>query len=193
LKFNSFDFLLPDNTWDSIASQNFSAESYGLFLCDLFDEWIKDNNPKIYVRILNTIIDQLIGKNVHFHDFGGWLNDFLLVTINSEGDLSPDDTYRSSDPKLMETDLTVGNSKFGDLLNHPSIHSLYHSANKLSKDCLECSWKNYCQSGSLLHRYEKKEGFTKRSVYCDALKIIYEKISGHLDWIRGVDNDNLIG
>lgn len=180
LKFNSIDFLLPDNTWDSTKKENFSSESYGTFLCDLFDEWIKDNNPKIYIRIFDTIISQLLKTSTHYHDFGGWLNDFLLVTISSDGQLSPDDTYRSANPKLMNTGLSVRNSVFDDFLNHPSVLSLYEASYQLPKACEGCLWQNTCKGGSLLHRYSELEGFANHSVYCEALKMIYEKVSNFL-------------
>jgi uncharacterized protein len=180
LKLNSFDFLLPDNTWDSITSKKFTAEAYGRFYCELFDEWVNDNNPKIYIRILNSIVSKLTNKEVYFHDFGGWLNGFLLLTVSSSGDLSPDDTYRSADPELMKTNLTVDNSTFRDLINHQSVQMLYSSSNSLATECLACEWKSICKSGSLLHRYSKKEGFIKKTIYCEGLKIIYERIYNYL-------------
>jgi len=176
LKLNSFDFLLPDNTWDSIKNNNFKAEDYGLFLSEIFDEWVKDNNPKIFVRILSSIASGLQAKRLHFHDFGGWLENFLLITISSNGNLSPDDTYRSASPQHMNIGLNVYTSTFDQLLNNSAINLLRTSANLPASYCQNCEWIGFCKSGSLLHRYSTENGFENHSVYCEGLKIIYKRM-----------------
>ena len=176
LKLNSFDFLLPDNTWDSFKKEDFYGEKIGFFLKELFDEWAGDNNPKIYVRILNSIISSLLGLKLHFHDLGGWLEDLLLVTVNSDGGIGPDDTYRSADPNFMQLGLTVTNSTLEDLLAHPTIKMLISSSKNVPDHCQTCNWVKTCKGGSLLHRYSSSNNFNNPSVYCDGLKYFFDHI-----------------
>ncbi len=177
LKFTSFDFLLPDNTWSSVKHDVFKATDYSRFLIELFDEWTKDNNPQIYVRILDTLLSKFLNKRLHFHDFGGWIDDFLLITVDSNGGIGPDDTYRSADPNFMQLGLTVKNSSFNDFLNHPTINMLIKSAKAAPTICQECSWVSTCNGGSLLHRYSAEKDFANPSVYCNGLKVIFEYVN----------------
>lgn len=177
LKLNSFDFLLPDNTWDSLQNKSFNAIDYGLFLSDVFDEWVQDNNPKIFVRVINTIMSHFLNTRLHFHDFGGWIENFLLITINSNGGIGPDDTYRSANPELMQLNLTVYNSNFSNFLKHTVIENIINSAKQIPQYCKNCTWLNNCKGGSLLHRYSSKSQFDNPSVYCDGLKHAFMHIN----------------
>lgn len=174
LKLNSFDFLLPDNTWNSIDETQFDATAYGKFLIELFDEWKSDNNPKIYVRILNSVMSQFLNTRLHFHDFGGWIDDFLLITVSSNGDIGPDDTYRSASPELMQLGLTLEKSTFSEFLQHPTINWIINSAKTTPDFCQNCCWLSVCKGGSLLHRYSNNKQFDKQSVYCEGLKLIFK-------------------
>ncbi|MBF8264077.1 MAG: hypothetical protein HW387_1742 [Parachlamydiales bacterium] len=91
------DFVLPDFTWETFKES--SSERYGSFLCNVFDEWIKDNNPEISVRILEAIIRILCGKTSAILGVGPRTESNLLVlTIASNGDLSPEETTAHANP-----------------------------------------------------------------------------------------------
>jgi uncharacterized protein len=50
LKLDNFDFLLPIDPHDGF--NYLDNEGYSRFLCQVFDEWVRDNNPIVSVRII---------------------------------------------------------------------------------------------------------------------------------------------
>jgi len=180
--FNSMDFLLPDITHDQAKKMpNFSAESYGKYLVEVFDEWINDDNPEITIRAFTTILNRLLKKQTYYHDFGGWYKDFLLLTISSDGDISPDDTIRSIDLKFMNLGLNVSHSKLQHLFDNSFFQTLQEAGSNIPTNCLKCQWQNNCRGGGLVQRYSQDNMFDNSSVFCSGLKLIFARIQDELE------------
>lgn len=179
LGFNNIDFLIPDLTRDAVYGLNIDTSEYGNFLSLLFDEWIKDDNPAIRIRILNSLLSLFAGGAASIHGMDD-VSDFSAFTIASNGDLAPDDTLRSCDPNLMNLGLNVKNNSLHDFLSHPLFNLLTNSQSQVPDECLQCEWVKACRGGALVNRYSQSELFTRKSSMCEALKIIYKEIQKFL-------------
>lgn len=181
LKFTSIDFLLPDITHDMATTMaNFQPAVYGEFLKTIIAEWTYDDNPEIFIRILNSVLTMLLGGATALHGFGVEKDDFTAFTIASNGLLSPDDTLRSADTILMETGLTAYNATLKQFVNSPIMRLLNNSAATLPEDCAGCPWTPICRGGSLIHRYSKDELFTNKSVLCPSLITLFHTVNDYL-------------
>ncbi len=158
----------------------FSIKQYGHFLCQLLDEWTKDDNPEIFVRILTSTISMLMGGPSYLLDYGPNATQLIAFTVASNGDLSPDDTLRSSDPRFMQLGMNVRNTHLKDFLNHPTLQFIGKSARMLPQDCQNCCWQNMCQGGMIIHRYSSDNLFSNSSVMCEGLKIFYKEVALYL-------------
>lgn len=179
LNVNQFDFLLPDANHSDLPA--FGVEEYGDFFCNLFDILKEEGMDKYKIRFLNNIMGNFFnfsspvyGQEKHAakktHPF----------TISSGGDLSPVDDLRNTDPNLMNTGLSVYNSTLANFFKHTYFNEISKTLNTLPKNCLSCCWQEICNGGNFIHRFKAEQGFVNESVYCNALKKIYSKITAHL-------------
>lgn len=171
LNVNFLDFLLPDFTHDDFDHN--SVSMYSNYLCNLLEEWIKDDNPQIKIRILEEIFLALLGRQKVFCHLDSQLHKYYLLTISSNGEISPDDTLRvAGKGKLMQLS-NVWDTSFVDFFEFPTNKAIQSSKNQLPEKCKNCCWQNICGGGSYLHRYSQKNGFANPSIMCEALKNIY--------------------
>ncbi len=176
LKLELLEFLLPDQTHDTFNIQN--RGTYSKYLIELFNNWVKDDNPKIKIRILNSAISLLLGGKSYVIGFGNDLGE--AITISSDGDISPDDILRSTGTNIMNTGLKVNVNTFYD---YQKFHfsSLTNTINKtINNECTNCCWYKACGATHPIHRFSKLDGFSNKSVYCDDMKFYFAHISKFL-------------
>ncbi len=178
LKLKKMDFILPDYTWDTF--QNQSAEKYGFFLNEVFDEWINDNNPQIVVRILEAVIRNIGGTSSSLLGVGPEVSNLKVITIASNGDISPEETLAHVNPNKFMNIANVKNITLKNFLNLSVIKKIEIEKSQKPKVCKKCCWENVCKGGADHHRYSDRNGFSNHSVMCKGLKKIYSKIALHL-------------
>ncbi|MCH9644897.1 MAG: radical SAM protein [Gammaproteobacteria bacterium] len=173
------DFLLPDITY--MHGKLANVEDYGKFLCDLFDEWAKDDDPNINVRYLNSTLHSFCGGFSSIYGTGPAMEDEIpLITISSNGDLSPVDELRVTNPKMFNGQANVVSTSLEEFLEKmPVFHQIKEAQQYLPNDCQECCWQHVCTGGNIVHRYSDS-GFDNPSIYCDALKKFYAHVAGFL-------------
>jgi len=179
LKLIYFDFLTPFSTHHHTL--DYPIEAYGKFLCDLFDEWIGDNNPKIEIRFLRSVMNNFFGKNSLIYGVGpANSKDLPLISIASNGDLSPTDELRSiGDGSVVFTGATVSNTNLGLFLKADIFGKLQIAQESLPDDCQICCWKKVCAGGSIVNRF-KNGNFNNSSIYCSGLKMLYRRIATYI-------------
>ena len=177
------DFLLPDFIHSSfdVHSQKTGivADDYGQFLCELFDEWVIDDDPSVYVRILHSTMSLLMGKNSSLTSFGPLSRKKFAFTIASNGDIFPDDTFRILDPSFTIPHMNIAKNSLNEFLNCQTLQTLIEENKKIPNGCSECCWKNICRGGSLIHRYNNN-GFDNPSLLCSGLKKLYSHVTNYL-------------
>lgn len=171
----SMHFLLQDFCYEQLPSWPLSK--CGEFLCALFDEWIKEDNPNVDIRLFSSIIEVLIGKRAKFFYTK---EDIEAVTVFSNGDLSPADDYCLIGDEIMSTGYNLDNASLPMLFASKSLQKIKKAKNLLPKDCKQCRWKKGCLGGFVFHRYSKKKGFSQKTVYCKALSALYSHIEEFL-------------
>lgn len=177
LGFDHFDFLLPDNNYGNKPDD---LDEIGIFLCDAFKAWSEDNNPEIRIRFFSSILLRLLGRHSGFINFGPLQSDSGAITISSDGDLSPDDTLRSTAQTIIHTGKTIYDVSLRQFLANEVFDILENAKTKLPNECQKCVWKNICAGGEPVNRYSKDKGFDSPSIYCKSLKKIYEMAARHL-------------
>jgi len=158
------NFLLPDYTHDSFHAD--SVLNYGKYLCDLFHEWIKDDNPIIQIRFINSIINKFMSDPT--------LNpsslENTLIVISSNGNIVPDDTLRITKFWNNDEEINIENVSLKEYLETSIFKIINQAKRQLPATCQSCCWKNICEGGSAIHRYSKEKKFNNASLFCDALQ-----------------------
>jgi len=193
LELKSFDFSLPYFTHDNMPP--FSPEQYGIFMRDILDEWIKDDNPNIKVRFLVSAFRVLFGGSglVYGHGPVKTNNNLPLMTVRSDGSLEPTTELMSTDPSsVSQTNLTIYNTSLKEFSEH-SIFKEIKSAQTIHPDlCQNCCWENICGSGAIVHRFSKSKRFNNPSIYCEGLKLFYSRLMAYvLKWGADYPLDNI--
>jgi uncharacterized protein len=178
LKLERMDFLLPDFSWETFKNQ--SAEKYGSFLSEVFDEWIKDNNPQISIRILEAFIQSIGGLPSSLIGVGPEPSSVKVITIASNGDVSPEESLAYVNPNKFMNIANVKKTSLKKFFNLPIIKQIENEKSQKPEVCEKCCWENVCNGGSCCHRYSHKIGFSNHSIMCHGLKKIYSTITTHL-------------
>lgn len=176
LRFKTIEFLLPFDTHDDI--QQHSSQAYGYFIRDVFDEWLRDDDPTIHVRIIESIIDLLLGRSSGIYGIGPPQNNNILpfICISSDGSLGPVDELRVTEQRFRKSDTAVSNTALKEYLSSPLFETISTAQRTLPSLCSKCMWKKACWGGGLVNRYSKENIFNNPSVFCDGLKHLYEHI-----------------
>lgn len=161
LEVMSMDFLFPAVTYDT---SNENPNLYGKFLCDLFDAWVEEDDVDVNVRILESTLRLLLGKQSILSISGPIIDNYQGITISSAGDIGSDDSLRSADPSFLVTEKTVRNTTLTQILQHPTFELVKNAINQLPSGCKSCCWQNICRGGHILHRYSRDNGFDNSSL-----------------------------
>ncbi|MEV2241255.1 FxsB family cyclophane-forming radical SAM/SPASM peptide maturase [Micromonospora sp. NPDC049891] len=174
------DFLLPHANWDAPPpgpGQAATAAAYGRWLCDAFDAWYDVPVRLTRVRLFEELINLLLGGSSRTESVG--LSPVAAVVVNTDGGYEQVDTLRSTYAGAVDTDLTVFDHSFDDVLRHPAIAVRQAGLSALAADCRACPVHLVCGGGNYPHRY-RAGSFRNPSVYCRDLRLLIEHVSGRL-------------
>jgi uncharacterized protein len=181
LQFKKIDFLLPDNNYKNPPA--YDALEIGKFMCEVFEEWVKDDDPKIQVRFCVNAVSAFLGKTTMIYGIGKHNREELpLFTMASNGDLAPVDELRTTDEVMYygHGNYNVSNISLKNYLETEPFQIINAAQFQLPKDCNNCCWENVCYGGGLVHRYSIEKKFDNPSIYCEGLKSFYSSVFQYL-------------
>ncbi|WP_340614623.1 cyclophane-forming radical SAM/SPASM peptide maturase XyeB [Xenorhabdus thailandensis] len=142
----NFDFLLPD---DCYKDTHTDPVGVGRFLNEALDEWVNDNNPKIFVRLFGAHMANLLGaENIGFLGHNSNLTGMYAFTIGSGGFIRVDDTLRSTSDKIFDIIGHISEIGLSDIFNSPQFQEYISIGQSLPTECKNCIWENICAGGS---------------------------------------------
>jgi uncharacterized protein len=168
------DFLLPHGTWDEpppYRSRDSTVTPYADWLIAIFDHWYEAPPGEPSVRLLDGILQLILGRPSTFEGIG--LAPISLLVIETDGTLEQVDTLKATYAGAPNTGLNVAEHAFDAALDHPSIVARQLGVDALAEDCRSCRLRDICGGGYYPHRYRAGTGFLNPSVYCpDLMKLI---------------------
>lgn len=178
LGFKSMNFLLQDYNYDNPPP--YDPKVCGSLLRNIFAEWIKDNDPKINISFFTSLINLFKEKHSLIYGIGAQLTSSLpILTIASNGDLSPVDELRNTDIALMHNQ-NVANVTFKEFLNSQYFDTLRNAFEISPSKCQTCCWEKICKGGGIVNRYCSTNRFDNPSIYCEGLKEIYSTMAAFI-------------
>jgi uncharacterized protein len=168
------DFLLPDGTHDHPPAgipHDASAAPYADWLIAIFDEWFRNEDTSLSIRIFEDIIKLLFGPGFGSDALGGGPNGALV--IETDGGIELIDVLKICGPGFTKLGLNVARDAIQDACSAELMQLYQQGAARLCKTCQACPVVAVCGGGYLPHRYSSVSGFANTSVYCrDLMKLI---------------------
>ncbi len=148
-------------------SFSITGEEWGNFLCDLFDQWIKEDINKVSIRLFDSILEYLVyGRyNVCHMD----KNCCQYFVIEYDGSVYPCDFF-------VRDDLLLGNVLYDEwdvILKSPIYHKFGQEKSKWHQICNSCPFINLCHGDCQKFRIGNLQSSNKLSVLCNGWKKFY--------------------
>jgi len=123
------------------ANYSITPEEYGHFLCSIFDEWVRDGIPQVYIRDFEDIlISYFTGKSANCV-YSKYCGEYLVVEYN--GDVYPCDFYVES--KWFLGNLTEQNIE--EIIMNKRFSQFRMQKKRFFQKCENCKFYKYCSGG----------------------------------------------
>ena len=181
-------YLLPDCSHDDGIPDGRPASDYGEMLCTLFDAWVARGDISIreisnvfrrfqYARVSaegQTHMAALDARQVQV------IGNHVLV-VHSNGDLKVDDSYIPAAAWQQAAPVAnLSSTTLADYLRAECFEELYRAMETPPDACRGCLWLAICGGGDIENRWSSENRFNNPSVFCDALKMFYDRVVGYL-------------
>lgn len=177
----TMDFLLPFANWDSppprpAGSGAGSPTPYGDWLTAVFEHWFALPEPGPSIRILDEALQLIIGGDGGTEVMG--LAPVVSVVVETDGGIEQTGGLRAAYDGASRTGRSVhDDGSFDDLLDTPQFAARQGGLDVLSPECRGCEVVSVCGGGHYAHRWSADRGFLNRSVYCEDLKVLIERMT----------------
>ena len=172
--------IVPPGTEGSrLAEWSVSAEGYGRFLNDIFDEWILSDVGRYFVQMFDVALAQWFGVPPALCAFADTCGDALVIEHNG-------DTY--SCDHFVYPEYRLGN--IGD----HNLRTLYHNKdqfrfglnkrNALPSECLNCRYYFACRGECPKHRFERSaDGEPNKNALCEGFKLFFKHVDPYMKYM----------
>lgn len=148
-------------------SFSITGEEWGEFLCNLFDEWKKEDINKISIRHFDSILEYLVHGSYNVCYMGDSCCQYFVVEYN--GNIYPCDFF-------VQEDLLLGNifdDTWENIITSPIYHKFGQNKSIFNMKCKSCSYIDLCNGDCLKFRIGKPQSSRTLSVLCKGWKKFY--------------------
>lgn len=173
------DLLLPHATWEFPPPGGGSDETpYARWLIAVFDRWYRAPVRETRVRILEDLVDLILGRAVQSEILG--LGPPGSVVIETDGTFEREDSLKAAYDGAAATGLDVFRHDPATVLAAPAYARAGAGAAGLSATCRRCPVVRTCGGGLRAHRYRPDNGFDNPSVYCADLRALIDHVGARV-------------
>jgi len=141
-------------------SFSITGEEWGEFLCDLFDQWIKEDINKISIRLFDSIMEYLVYGRYNVCHMGKDCCQYFVVEY--DGNIYPCDFF-------VREDLLIGNvleDKWEDILRSSIYRKFGQKKSNWHKNCDSCHFINLCHGDCQKFRIGSSQNSKILSILC---------------------------
>ena len=169
----------PGHEGARLAGWSVSAEGYGRFLCDVFDEWVVSDVGRCFVQLFDASLAQWCGVRPGVCSMGETCGDALVVEHN--GDVYPCDHF------------VYPGYRLGNIRETP-LAELYRSQkrrefgldkrNTLPAECLRCNYYFACRGECPKHRFARGADGSPKNSLCEGLMHYFRHVEPYMEYMR---------
>ncbi len=144
-----------------------TGEEWGNFLCDLFDQWIKEDINKISIRLFDSILEYLVYGRYNVCYMGKNCSQYFVIEY--DGSVYPCDFF-------VREDLLLGNvlhDKWEDILKSPIYHKFGREKANWHENCNSCPFISLCHGDCQKFRIGSSMDSNPLSNLCKGWKRFY--------------------
>ena len=170
----------PDEENAVEAPWSVSAQGYGKFMCDVFDEWVKFDVGNYFVQLFDVTLGNWCGVAPSLCAFGEVCGDGLVVEHN--GDVYSCDHF-------VYPEYRLGN------IAHTDLATMYRSGDQhsfgrdkrdaLPMECKRCTYNFLCHGECPKHRFGyAKNGEPYMNVLCEGYKMFFRHTDPYMRYMK---------
>lgn len=156
--FSSEIIFTSNNLAPKTTDWSISGMSYGKFLCEIFDVWVRNDVGNIFVSNFENALTQHVGNPspncIHAKKCG------KSLTVETNGDIYFCDHVTYPESKL-------GNIFSGSFYEMDSDLPELNKESQLSKRCKQCNYLHLCNGGCPKHRIFDSKTKEKENLLCE--------------------------
>ncbi len=153
----------------SLKPFSITGEEWGIFLSDLFDEWIKGDVNKVSIRLFDSIMEYLVHGRYNVCYMGK--NCVQYFVIEYDGSIYPCDFF-------VRKDLLLGNLKtdsWEDLLKSKGYQDFGSQKANWNKECELCPYLSFCHGDCQKFRFGAPTNPKEMSALCKGWRMFYTR------------------
>lgn len=164
-----------DKATGEVIEPTINPKEFGHFLIQLFDLWIKEDNPELYVRFFVDTLKSMLGGFSTLCSMTKTCNQFITVDWN--GDIYPCDNFSGySSFKLGN----ILDESLEQILQGKNFQKIAQKMVSTPDNCKKCKWFITCKGGCAHQTFMPGFEFTGRYFYCAARKMFFKHVN---DWL----------
>lgn len=171
-------FLLPDrNAEDPDGTLQSITAPYGKALLDIFEAWLDEDDPEVYVRFISEAlayfdIHEVLPPEQARHR-GRTKKRVQIVVARSDGTVAVDDTYLPALAWYSQTPTAaISEVSLREFLSQRAFATIEQVSTTLPTACRSCQWRAVCRGGDIENRWSAARAFDNPSAYCAAYKTL---------------------
>lgn len=165
--------VAPHTPGSRLAEWSVSAEGFGDYMCEVFDDWVLSDVGTTYVQLFDVALAQWCGVRPALCSFCENCGDSLVVEHN--GDIYSCDHFVFPEYRLGNLSDTTLLSAFASS-RQGDFGAAKH--NDLPAECLRCRWYFACRGECPQHRFD---GTSSGESHLNALCRGYKTFFSHVD------------
>ena len=164
----------------TVTSRSVTADQYGRFLIDVFEDWVRHDVGEIYVQMFDVALANWVGEPpglcIHSETCG------LALALEHTGDLYACDHFVEPNYKLGN----IRETHMLDLVSSPRQQQFgLDKRETLPRYCRECDVRFACHGGCPKDRFiATPNGEPGLNYLCAGFKEFFHHVDGPMQWMR---------
>ncbi len=179
---NGLALMSPGAEGSAKASEwSVEAAAYGKFLCDIFDEWVRNDVGRYFVQAFDVALESWLGYEPSLCVFRETCGAALAIEHN--GDLYSCDHFVYPEYKLGN----IAGNTLASLVNSPQQRKFgLDKRDTLPRYCRECEVRFACNGECPKHRFIRTpDGEEGLNYLCAGYKMFFKHIDPYMRFMAG--------
>jgi uncharacterized protein len=147
-----------------ISSYSVTPQSWGDFLCSLFDLWWNGGDPEISLRTFENVLATYVGQGPESCEYGSGCNSYVVIEHN--GDVYPCDFFVAEEWRLGN----ILEMPLAQIVGTERAMEFNRIKARAYVECDACPWDFICHHGCSRFRMTASGRFGENHYLCSALK-----------------------
>lgn len=145
-----------------------TPEEYGAFLCEAFDYWYNNGEPRTSIRFFDEMLNVYMNRDPGLCIHRAQCPQTIILEQN--GDAFPCDFYIHPDWKIGN----VATHSIEEILSNPLYDTFLKMKPTLPDPCKTCQWKKLCHGGCPRNRkWDADRSASEVDYFCSSYKQVY--------------------